>query len=336
MHRSPGIDDVVAASVPFALPLRRRFRGVEVREGVLIEGPSGWGEFAPFDDYSTPAAARWLASALEAAYGSWPAPLRPQVAVNAIVPEVDAASADELTRAAVREHGCRTIKVKVGSVLLADDETRVGAVRGALDALLGPGVGAIRIDANGAWSHDAAVEALRVLTAFGLEYVEQPCRESDDLRRLRTRVDIPIAVDESIRQAAGPVTSVADLADVAVLKAAPLGGVAATLRQAEVLDVPVVLSGSLDSSVGIATSLAAAAALPTLDLACGLGTGALLAADLCAPLVPRDGVLQVLRPEPDAGLLDAARQRLGTERREFWHRRLADAWAALERERLLP
>src|SRR5690606_27581741 len=36
----------------FAFPLRNRFRGVTVREGVLLRGPAGWGEFCPFDDYS--------------------------------------------------------------------------------------------------------------------------------------------------------------------------------------------------------------------------------------------------------------------------------------------
>ena len=45
-------------ALPFALPLRRRFRGLDVREGVLLRGPHGWGEFAPFDDYSAAAAGR--------------------------------------------------------------------------------------------------------------------------------------------------------------------------------------------------------------------------------------------------------------------------------------
>ena len=56
---------VLDAAVPFAVGLRRTFRGVDVREGLLIKGPSGWGEFAPFDDYSDVAAARWLDCAIE-------------------------------------------------------------------------------------------------------------------------------------------------------------------------------------------------------------------------------------------------------------------------------
>jgi O-succinylbenzoate synthase len=35
----------------YAIPMRARFRGITVREGVLLEGPAGWGEFCPFADY---------------------------------------------------------------------------------------------------------------------------------------------------------------------------------------------------------------------------------------------------------------------------------------------
>ncbi|MBI1350444.1 MAG: o-succinylbenzoate synthase [Actinomycetales bacterium] len=324
----PALGDVLDAAVPFALPLRRRFRGVQVREGVLIKGPSGWGEFAPFDDYSDAAAARWLASALEASFGSWPEGVREEIEVNAILPEVSSTDAVALAREAVLERGCRTIKVKVGSPMLADDEARVASVRDVLDTVLGRGVGAIRIDANGAWSVGQARLALRRLGAYGLEYVEQPCRTEEELRELRSLVDVPFAVDETIRSAADPGrVRVRELADVAVLKAAPLGGARALLAIAEGLDVPVVVSGSLDSSVGLGSALAAAAALPDLPFACGLGTGALLAADLADPRIPDEGRLRVERPAPDLPALLAARDRLSEERVRWWRQRITAAWA---------
>ena len=51
----------------FAIPMRTRFRGITVREGALIEGPAGWGEFSPFAEYGPRECARWLACALESA-----------------------------------------------------------------------------------------------------------------------------------------------------------------------------------------------------------------------------------------------------------------------------
>ena len=329
MTDQPTLAEVLDAAVPFALPLRRRFRGLDVREGVLIKGPSGWGEFAPFDDYSDAAAARWLASAIEAAFGEWPRPVRTDVEVNAIIPAVSSADAAGLAREAVLEHGIRTVKIKVGSADLADDEARVASVRDVLDTVLGRGRGAVRIDANGAWDVTRGEVALRRLSAYGIEYVEQPCATVAELLALRRRVDVPFAADESIRTSADPsAVRVREFADIAVLKPAPLGGALATLRLAESLDVPVVVSGSLDSSVGLDTAVAAAAALPDLPYACGLGTGALFAADLATPRLAAHGVLAVGRTSPDLPALIAARDHMDDARVLWWRERLASAWSA--------
>lgn len=330
-----GLRTLLDAAVPFALPLRRRFRGLDVREGVLIKGPSGWGEFAPFDDYSPLAASRWLDSAIEAAFGEWAPAVRAEVEVNAIIPALDSGDAATLTREAVLELGCRTIKVKVGDQDLADDEARVASVRDVLDTVLGRGNGAIRIDANGAWDVERAVLALRRLGAYDLEYVEQPCPTTEELRSLRRRVDVPIAADESVRTSDDPASiRLADIADIAVVKAAPLGGVAATLRIVESLDVPVVVSGSLDSSIGLDVAIAAAAAIDDLPFACGFGTGALLAADVVdSTRLPRGGALAVGRTLPDLPALMDARDRLPAGRAEWWRVRIEQAWLAGAAER---
>jgi O-succinylbenzoate synthase len=92
-----------------------------------------------------------------------------------------------------------------------------------------------------------------------------------------------------------------------------------------------VVSGSLDSSVGLAAGLALAGALPDLRHACGLGTGRLLAADLVArTLLPEDGRLSVVRPDPDLDLLAAAAARLPADRRTWWLDRLARSLDVLE------
>ncbi len=233
----------------------------------------------------------------------------------------------------MRAGGCRTAKVKVAEPgqVLADDEARVEAVRAALDDD-GPG-GQVRVDANGAWSVDGAVLAVRRLdrAAGGLEYVEQPCATVEDLAAVRRRVDVRVAADESIRRAADPYR-VRDLeaADVAVLKVQPLGGVRACLRIAEDIGLPVVVSSALESSVGIAAGVALAAALPTLPHACGLATVQLLGRDVVVdPLLPVDGSLPVGRPEVDVAALDAAAP--DPDRVRHWEQRLAGVRAHLSR-----
>ena len=278
----------------YAIPLRTRFRGIDVRTGLLLRTATGWGEFAPFADYGKALAARWLSCALEAARRDWPAPRRSRVPVNVIVPEVAPAEAYAL----VARSGCSTAKVKVGD---AEDEARVEAVRDAL----GP-AGALRIDVNGAWDVDTAAARLRALARYDLEYVEQPVATLDGLRALRSRVDVRLAVDESLRQAPVPLrVDVTAAADVAVLKVAPLGGVAASLRVAEAVGIPCVVSSALETSVGLAAGVALAAALPELPYACGLGTATLLVGDVVAdPLVPVDGHVDVRVPEPAAAALE--------------------------------
>ena len=325
------LSDILRDAVPYALPLVRPFRGVTLREGLLIRGPSGWGDFAPFDDYSTARSAPWLASAVEAAFGTWPEPRREIVPVNAIVPAVSAQDAAAIARQAVLEHGCTTIKVKVAAMgeLLADDEARVAAVRDAADSA-GASVEAdgvsIRLDANGGWGVEDAARALGRLAAYDIEYVEQPCASVDDTLALRRSIDMPIALDESVRFGD---PRAFEAADIVILKAAPLGGVAAALALARAWGGPVVVSGALDSAVGLASGLALAAALVGDPPACGLGTGALLARDVIAPpLVPFDGHLPVERIAPDLDALMAARDLIGDDRARWWRQRLADAWDA--------
>lgn len=285
----------------FSIDMRTRFRGVEVREGVLLRGPAGWAEFSPFWDYDPVASLPWWRAAIETASTDWPAPRRDRVPVNATVPAVPAERVPDVL---VRFPGCTTVKVKVAEGGRTDPETvaadlaRLAAVRVAV----GPG-GAVRIDLNGAWSLADALDLLPRYDAAagGLEYAEQPCGRVEDLAALRRKVEVPIAADESIRRAADPLeVRRREAADVAVLKVAPLGGVRAALELAERLDLPVVVSSAVETSIGIAAGVALAAALPELPYACGLGTVGLLAADVVAePLIAVDGHLPVRRPEPD-------------------------------------
>jgi O-succinylbenzoate synthase len=275
-----------------------RFRGITVRQGALIEGPAGWGEFSPFAEYGPRECARWLASAVESATRGWPAPLRSSIPVNVTVPAVGPEQAIKI----VSVSGCRTAKVKVAEPgqSEADDMERVEAVREAL----GPD-GKIRVDANGGWPPAQAARMLRRLARFGLEYAEQPCATLEELAYVRRHVDIPVAADESIRRAEDPMrVRAAGAADIVMLKVQPLGGVRAALRVAEACGLPVVVSSAVDTSVGLAAGVALAAALPELPYACGLATMSLLAGDVTAdPLTAEHGELPVRRPAVDAGQL---------------------------------
>ena len=306
----PTLADVLDRLHVVSLPMRVRFRGITARELALIDGPAGWGEFGPFLEYDDAEAAHWLAAALDSAYLPPPLPLRSRVDVNATVPAVPAAQVPEIL---ARFPGARTAKVKVAEPgqTLDDDVARVEAVRALVPT--------VRVDANGAWTVAQAVAAAKALGP--LEYIEQPCATVDELAELRRQIDVPVAADESIRKAGDPLAVVrAGAADVAVLKVAPLGGISALLEIAAQIDIPVVISSALDSAVGIAVGLSAAAALPDLRHACGLGTGRLFVEDVTDPVEAVDGYLPVGPVTPDPARLQALAA--PPERRQWWIERV--------------
>lgn len=304
-----------------SLPLATRFRGVDEREVALFSGPAGWGEWSPFLEYPPVEAARWLRAALEDAELERPAQVRSSVPVNATLPAVEPARVAEVL---ARYDGCRTVKAKVAErgQTLADDVARIAEVRSLLpDAR-------IRVDANGGWGVDEAETAIRALERFDLEYVEQPCASVPELAELRRRIHrlgIPIAADESVRRAEDPLlVARAGAADVLVVKAQPLGGVRAALAIVEEAGLPAVVSSALDSSVGLSMGAALAASLPSLPHDCGLGTGALLTADVAAePLVPVAGAVSPARIAPSPALLAA--HAAAPARTAAWRARLAAA-----------
>lgn len=259
------------------------------RRITLLEGPAGWGECSPMPGYPCdPGAAR--RSAEEAATVGFPAAVRVEVAVNALVP------GPGFDPAALAGFTC--VKVKVG---YAGDVDVVAAVRDAV----GPAV-ALRVDANGAWDADTAVERLRAMARYDLELAEQPVPSIDELAAVRRRVAVRLATDECVRSVADARRVRAlDAADAVVLKVQPLGGVRAGLDVAEAAGLPAIPTSMMETSVGIAAGLALAAASGELPYACGLATAALMPADVVRERLVPDGrgVMGVRRVVPDPELL---------------------------------
>ena len=339
------IAEIAEQSVPFALNLNAKFRNTEVRTGVLISGSSGWGEFAPFPEYDDDVCSRWLAGALEAAFGVFPAKLRNSVPVNSIIPILSVEQTILSVETAIKEYGMTTFKIKVADHQdsLANDLERVQAVRATLDR---SGIdGKIRIDANGRWTAVQAIAAIQALdhAAGGLDYVEQPCVTISELIELKSAMQnweqpVKIAVDESLRMTDSvDLAAIRSVADIVVVKAIPLGGVQRALDLVAELGLPAVVSGSLDSSVGLSSGIALASSIPQLYGACGIGTGTLFAQDLVTPTtLPTNGELPVRRATPDAHLLASAAANVDASDRLWWQQRIVRAWQSGAKDLVSP
>jgi O-succinylbenzoate synthase len=223
--------------------------------------------------------------------------LRESVPVNALLTERDPVEAAEEARELVAQ-GYRCLKAKVAPDELDREDERLARIRAAVGADVG-----LRIDGNAASNVEEAIALIRRLARHRIEYVEQPVAEIADLARVRAAVAVPIAADESVT---GPeaVDRVAEAgaADVIVVKPALLGlhTSAAIAARAAAHRLPVVVTSTLDTSIGIAAALHLAATLPEPVRACGLATVNLLSGDLVhRSLLPRHGCLEL--PSGDGG-----------------------------------
>jgi len=307
---------VLRLSIPLREPFVTSNGVVSARELLLLrlearDGMVGHGEAAPFEPYDGVPLER-AAAALTGGGGRRPPqaraaeeiarldlharqedrplaePHRDSLPVNMTLSAGPPEEIAERARAGLRE-GYACFKLKVG---LPDDGERVAAVRAAI----GPWP-ALRADANGAWSVDEAVRAIRGMEGNDLEFVEQPCATLRELAAVRQRVSTPIAADESV-SSLRELRRAVDLeaCDVVNVKLAGAGGFEPArelLREARAHGLGAFLSSTLDGPWGIAAALQLAAA-EELTLACGLATLALFDSPLAAALPrPRGGTLSV-------------------------------------------
>ena len=159
-------------------------------------------------------------------------------------------AAAEAYRAVMAGHSCVRVRVGVG-----DDVARVAAVRQAV----GPRI-AIHVDAAGAWRHAGeALAALGALAEAGVELVEDPLDDGDEVAELRRDSPIPVAVDASdAEHAAAPAP---DFVRLSVSRCGGITGLLAAARAAAHGGSRPYVTSNLDGPLGSAAGVQAAAAL---------------------------------------------------------------------------
>ncbi|MFM2321293.1 MAG: hypothetical protein RL612_440 [Actinomycetota bacterium] len=314
------LSDLLSTARVVSIPLKHKFRGLMHREALLFEGPEGWAEWSPFLEYEDEEAAVWLRAAIEYAYQPTPPLVTSIVPINATLGAIKSKYFQE----ALEPFGAfKTVKLKVAEPgqTIVDDLYRVLRLREFYPEAK------IRIDANGGYSVQNAIELAKEIAIAGidLEYFEQPVKTIAELAEVRlklSRVGIKVAADESVRKVSDPLAvAQAHAADVLVLKAQPLGGIRNALAISKEAGLPVTISSALETSIGISMGLHLAAALEVDSFDAGLGTVAMFEDDVCdEPFIAQNGLLYPKRAVPSEKKLDklAADQ----DRTEWWMKRL--------------
>lgn len=217
---------------------------------------------------------RWLAT--EAGLTAFP-----RIPVNGTIDAADPEAAAEEARRLVAL-GFETLKVKAGTGD-AEDVERLRAVR----EVAGDSV-ELRIDANGAWSAEHAVEILQQLARFGVALCEQPTAAGGPgqfaaLAHVRAKSSVAIAADESCRTASDVQQLIAAGAVETIVVKPMAAGLKASLEMmsaARAAGLSVIVTTMLDAGPGTALAMHVAARAGDPPPACGLATLDLLAGTL--------------------------------------------------------
>ena len=155
------------------------------------------------------------------------------------------------------------IKVKLGGDGL--DLQRLSAIRKARPDVV------LWVDANAAWSRDAAEDHLPDLEALGIEMIEQPLEKADivGMGILQSKTKIPIVADESVQT----LTNIEDLAGAGMagvnIKLMKVGGISPAMtmiRRAKTLGLRIMLGCMIETAIGTTAMAHLAGYAEWLDL----------------------------------------------------------------------
>lgn len=181
------------------------------------------------------------------------------------------------------EAGYKTVKLKCGRKDFKDDYEIVKSIRDKFGDNIN-----IRIDVNGKWNLEEAVEYLNHLEKFNLQYAEQPVKKNEEIIELSKSVHMNIASDESVKSPDDAVYLFNNGLKIIILKPVAAGGILNSLKiinEAFKHGANIIISSSFESEVGKSV-LVYLASLTGHRLAHGLGVGSLYKESLFEDLLP--------------------------------------------------
>lgn len=287
----------------FRVELNQPMKSNTYREGVLINGEYGWAEFSPFAHHSIEHSARWLQSALEMAWTKLPDPQLKQVKSNAIAVSSEVENAIQV----IKKSGCKTLKIKLNRENIDQEIDNLKNIKERFQDIK------FRLDFNGELSLDNALKFMQKIEDLPIEYVEQPCKTLSENKELKQITNTPIAIDENFRLAKDAldeqfITEILESCHYLIVKIIPLGGIGRFLKLKETLLSRfnrIVISGSMDTSIGLYLSTLAQSLIePITLLEAGVGTGMLLKNDVTtSSILPINGLVEVKKLSIDKNLI---------------------------------
>lgn len=192
------------------------------------------------------------------------------------------------------ESGYKCIKIKIGAINFEEECELLAFIR----KQFGPDDITIRVDANGAFKPEHALEKLKILSDFNLHSIEQPIAANNHkwMKVLCEQSPLAIALDEEL---IGVFDGKKQLLleeinpQYIILKPSLLGGFKATdewISYAKSMNIGWWITSALESNIGLNAIAQYTAQLPYESFQ-GLGTGQLFHNNIPSPLTIEEGEL---------------------------------------------
>lgn len=194
------------------------------------------------------------------------------------------------------EAGFKCIKLKIGAI---DFKTELSLLKGIRKHFSASDI-ELRVDANGAFSPETALEKLKKLSDFKLHSIEQPIKQNqfEAMASLCEKTPLPIALDEELIGVFSKDKKIELLQAIKpqyiILKPSFIGGFKGTnqwITLAEKQNISWWITSALESNIGL-SAIAQYTYLKDTKMPQGLGTGSLFTNNFQSPLQVKNGTLQ--------------------------------------------
>ena len=196
--------------------------------------------------------------------------------------------------------GFRCVKLKIGAI---DFEKELELIRHIRQAFTREQV-ELRVDANGAFAPEDAMQRLEALAQYDIHSIEQPIRQHlwQEMARLCADSPLPIALDEELIGVNNPAEKALLLDTIRpqniILKPSLHGGMTGTrewITMARERDIDSWITSALESNIGLnaIAQLTADIYGPNITTPQGLGTGLLFTDNIPMPLEIRGDQLWI-------------------------------------------
>lgn len=194
------------------------------------------------------------------------------------------------------EEGFKCIKMKIGAI---DFQSELNLLKSIRKEYSSSDI-ELRVDANGAFSSDEALQKLKQLSEFDLHSIEQPIKQGQihEMARLCEDTPLPIALDEELI-GVFTVTERQKLLQTIrpqyiILKPSLIGGFQGSdnwINLAEQMNIGWWITSALESNVGL-NAIAQYTFEKHSKMFQGLGTGSLFTNNFPCPLKVKNGTLR--------------------------------------------